>query len=724
MREFAKWRLIPMSIQESLRIVPKNSVAIIEWDLAGEKVNKLSTPIMARFKELVEEIQNSSFKAVILISKKPNIFIAGADIDEIKKLSTREAFMEKLGPAHKLFNQLEDLKIPVIAAVHGACMGGGCELIMACDYRIATDDKSTKIGLPEVQLGILPGFGGCVRMPRIVGLQAALDIILAGKSVDAGKAKKIGLVDEVVAPAELLQRAEALALEIVEGKKGKRLKGFRSCGSVDYLLNGPLKSVVFHQAKKLLLQQTKGFYPAPLKALEIIKKTYGMADRDRALTIEAEGFCEVAVTSISKNLIELYYMTEAIKKQTGVAQSIKGRKVKKMAVLGAGVMGGGIAQVAADKDIEVHMKDVNLDAISRGFKQARDIWKKRMERRRMDKYEFEKKMGFISGTLDYAGFKNMDVVVEAIVEDMGIKKRVLAETAQHCRPDVILATNTSSLSVSEMGADLPHPENFVGMHFFNPVDKMPLVEVIRGQKTSDEAVATIFELSKTLGKMPVVVKDGPGFLVNRLLLPWMSEALFLLEDGMSVEKLDRIFTHEFGMPMGPCRLMDEVGLDVGMKVLKIFKQSFGDRIEASKLVHKIEESKRLGRKGGLGFYRYDERGKEIEVDKSIYQVLGLLSPTDKLESQEVIERGLFVMINEAALALIEDRIVEKPENVDLAMIMGTGFPPFRGGLLRYADSLGSSYVVQELELYATRYGKRFAPTQPYLNIAKTNRTFY
>lgn len=713
-----------MSIQESLKIIPKGEIAIIEWDLVGEKINKLSSPIMARFKELLDEIEKSNFKAVILISKKTNIFIAGADIDEIKKLTTREAFMEKLTPAHDIFNQLEDLSIPVIAAVHGACMGGGCELIMACDYRLATDDKSTKIGLPEVQLGIIPGFGGCVRMPRIVGLQAALDIILAGKSVNAQKAKRIGLVDEVVPVGDLLSKAEAWAQEIVAGKRGSRKKKYQPRGLVNGLLNGPFSSVVFSQAKKMVLKQSKGFYPAPLKALEVIKKTFGMANRGKALKIEAEGFCEVAVTDVSKNLIELFYMTEAIKKQTGVAASVEPHPVRKMAVLGAGVMGGGIAQVAADKNIEVHMKDINLEAIARGFKQAKDIWKKKLDRGHMDKYEFEKRMSFISGTVSFDGFKNMDVVVEAIVEDMGVKKKVLAETARHCRDKVILATNTSSLSVSEMGADLPHPENFVGMHFFNPVDKMPLVEVIRGQKTEDEAVATIFELAKTMGKMPVVVKDGPGFLVNRLLLPWMSEALFLLEDGMSVKKLDQVFTHQFGMPMGPCRLMDEVGLDVGMKVLKIFKQSFGDRIEVSSLAQKIEASKRLGRKGGLGFYRYDERGKEVEVASDIYQVLGLSTPTDKLDAKEVLERGLFVMINEAALALIEDRIVEKPEDVDLAMIMGTGFPPFRGGLLRYADSLGSGHIVQELELYASRYGKRFAPTTPYLNMAKTNRTFY
>ncbi|MCC7404521.1 MAG: enoyl-CoA hydratase/isomerase family protein [Bdellovibrionales bacterium] len=713
-----------MSIQESLKLVPQGEVVFMEWDLIGEKVNKLSSPVMARLKELVAELKASKYKAVILISKKSNIFIAGADIDEIKKLTTREAFLEKLSPAHEILNSLEDLPMPVIAAINGACLGGGCELVMACDYRIATDDKSTRIGLPEVNLGIIPGFGGCVRMPRMVGLQAALDIILAGKQVPAEKARKIGLVDQVVPASQLREAALALAQEIVDGKKGKRQKHFVGRGVLNKLLDGPLRSVVFKQARKMVLKQSKGFYPAPLKALQVIRKTYGMKNRNKALQLEAEGFCEVAVTDISKNLIELFYIMEAVKKQTGTSAPTKGRNVKKMAVLGAGVMGGGIAQVAADKDVEVHMKDINHDAIARGFKQAKSIWDKRVQRGRMDKYELERRMSFISGTLDFQGFQNMDVVVEAIVEDMEIKKKVLAETSRHCAPDVVLATNTSSLSVTEMGSGLPHPENFVGMHFFNPVDKMPLVEVIRGEKTKDEAVATIFELAKKMGKTPVVVKDGPGFLVNRLLLPWMSEALFLLEDGMSVEQLDRIYTHQFGMPMGPCRLMDEVGLDVGMKVLKIFKKAFGERIQVSKLVEKVEDSKRLGRKGGKGFYLYDEKGKETGVDQSIYAELGLGAATNKLTDKEVVERGMFAMINEAALALVEDRIVEKPEDVDLAMIMGTGFPPFRGGLLRYADSLGTTYICQELEMYSSRLGKRFAPTTPLVNMAKSNRKFY
>ncbi len=336
-------------------------------------------------------------------------------------------------------------------------------------------------------------------------------------------------------------------------------------------------------------------------------------------------------------------------------------------------MGGGIAQVAADRGISVRMKDINNDALALGYRHASEIFNKMMKRKRITKHDYEAKMAKISGTLDFTGFKQMDVVVEAIVEDMNIKKKVIAETVKHCAEDTIIATNTSSLSVTEMAEAHPKPENFVGMHFFNPVDKMPLVEVIRDLKTSDEATATIFELSKKMGKTPVVVKDGPGFLVNRLLMPYLIEAMFLLQDGMSIEKVDRWYTHKFGMPMGPFRLMDEVGLDVCYKVVKIFRKALGERIEVPKVLEPLHDTKRLGKKSGRGFYLYDEKGQQLSVDKSIYSELGLSMPTDPLTEKECIDRGVFTMINEASLALIEDHIVNHPEEVDLAMIMEQGF---------------------------------------------------
>lgn len=706
---------------DSIKVQAEGEIAVVTFDLPNEKANKFSTPVMLRFKEVLADLKSSSYKAVIFTSAKSKIYIAGADIEEIKGITTKEVCDQAVAAGQEIMNMVEDLPMPTIAAIHGACMGGGCEFVLACDYRMATEDSATRIGLPEVQLGILPGFGGCIRLPRVIGLQAALDIILAGKSVNAKKAQKSGLVDRVVHPATLQEEVRKWTGQILKEGGKKRRKTFQAKGLMMKMLEGPLKSVVFSQARKQILKNTHGHYPAPLAALEVVRRTYGMSDRSRALQIEREKFCECAITPISKNLIHVFFLTEMVKKQTGAKEGVSARPVKAMGVLGAGTMGGGIAYVAADKGVAVRMKDLNTDALGKGLKHASDLWMKLVKRKTIDKYQYKQKMDLISTSLDFSGFGNLDLVVEAIVEDMGIKQKVIGETAQNMRKDAIIATNTSSLSVTEMAKGHPRPEYFAGMHFFNPVHRMPLVEVIKGEKSSDETVATIFELCKKMGKMPVVVKDGPGFLVNRLLLPYMAEAAFLMQEGMSIETVDRAYVKEFGMPMGPFALMDEVGLDVCSKVLKIFQKAYPDRVEIAPLMGALEKSGRLGKKNGKGFYNYAEDGKRGEVDSTIYQALGLSQPTNPYGSQECLERGIFAMVNEASRALLDDHIVEKPEEVDLAMIMGTGFPPFRGGLMKYADSVGLSQIAQSLEKYATeRKANRLKPA-PAL---KTAKAFY
>lgn len=714
------------SMKDSLRIVAKGDVAWLEWDMVGEKVNKLSSPMLARFAEVMAELRSSNFKAAVIVSRKPKIFIAGADIAEIEGLRDKTEAFKLVQEGQKLINLPEDLPIPVIAAIHGACLGGGCELVLACDYRLASDDSSTRIGLPETKLGIIPGFGGCVRLPRVVGLASSLEIILQGKAVDSRKASKIGLVDEVV-PAPLLEeRALAFAKDIIAKGGKKRRKAYQPKGAANVFQESILgRPIVFSQTRKMTLKATKGHYPAQMAAIDVISRTYGFSDRGKALEVEAKAFSEVCVTDVSKNLIRLFYLTEGIKKQNGVADaSVKSAAVKHAAVLGAGTMGGGIAQLFADKGIPTRLKDINNEALGKGFVAARSIWEKDLKRKKLNAYDFSKKMDLISGGTSWDGFKNVDLVVEAIVEDMNIKKKVIAETASQCKADVIIATNTSSLSVTEMGQAMPKKENFVGMHFFNPVHKMPLVEVIRGDKTSDQAVVTIFELSKKMGKFPVVVKDGPGFLVNRLLLPYLNEAVYLLSEGMSVEAIDKYYL-DFGMPMGPLHLIDEIGIDVAVKVAKIFHEAFGQRAEPSPLMAKVKEGGRLGKKNGKGFYLYDEKGKKLEVDQKIYGELGLAQPgSGKLTREECVNRGIFAMINEAALALIADRIVNTPDEVDLAMIMGTGFPPFRGGLLRHADSVGTDIICDELEVFATKFGPRFKPSEPLRNLAKSKGKFY
>lgn len=705
-----------------------DDIAVLTFDLPNEKVNKLSTPVMIELKAHIEKLRHEAhtYKMVVFKSAKPKIFIAGADIEEIRALTTKEQVRAAVRSGQEIFNMIEDLPMPTMALVNGACAGGGCELILACDYRIATDDPSTRIGLPETQLGILPGFGGCVRLPRVIGLQAALDVILAGKLLNPKKAQKSGLVDFVVHPNLLEGFATDQILKIIADGAKKRKKVFQPRGALNKLLEGPLKFIVFKKAREGVLKLTKGHYPAPIAALDVVMKTFGMTDRAQALQIEQDHFADCAVTDISKNLIHVFYLTEMVKKQTGVSSGVKARPVKHLGVLGAGTMGGGIAYVAADKGIDVRVKDISHEANGKALKHARDLWMKLLKKKVIDNYQLTQKMALVSATLDFSGFKMIDLTIEAIVEDLGVKQKVIAQTAAQMRNDAIIVTNTSSLSVNEIAKGHPRPENFAGMHFFSPVHKMPLVEVIRGEKSSDETIATVFELAKKMGKMPVVVKDGAGFLVNRLLLPYMAEAAFLLAEGMSVEQVDKAYVYEFGMPMGPFELMDSVGLDVCVKVLNIFKKAFPDRVEIPPLMQVLEKNKlRLGQKTNLGFYKYDDSGRKIEMDKSIYAEIGLGEPTNPYSDQECIERGVFAMVNECALALDLDKIVATPNEVDLAMIMGTGFPPFRGGLLKYADSVGAYYIKCQLEKYSVdRKANRLRPSVRLKERAESKAKFY
>ncbi|MBK9294143.1 MAG: enoyl-CoA hydratase/isomerase family protein [Oligoflexia bacterium] len=707
---------------EAVRLRPDGDIAWIEFDLPGEKVNKLTSKVLVRLLNIIEELSQSKYKAVVLISKKNNNFFAGADIEEIKDLKVQQDARDAAAFGQSIFTLLEALPMPTIAAINGACVGGGCELVLACDYRIATDDASTKIGLPEVLLGIIPGFGGTQRLPRLIGLQASLDIILAGKTVLGTKAYKAGLVDLCVPKELLLSEVKKFVNEVI--KKGKRRKFFSARGLANTLLEGPLKFLIFKGARDLVLKNTKGHYPAPLAALDVVRKTYGK-NLFKGFNLEADVFGKMAVTEVSKNLISLFYMTESVKKQTGLSGnlSVDLSEVKNVGVLGAGTMGGGIAQLAADKGMSVRVKDVSLDAITKGLKTANDLFSKDLKRKKITKYDLSRKMSLISGGVDYAGFKELDVIIEAIVEDMNIKKKVLSEMASFCKADAIVASNTSSLSITEMSTAWPNRENFVGMHFFNPVNKMPLIEVIRGTHTSDKACATIFALSKKMGKTPIVVKDGPGFLVNRLLLPYLNEACYVFAEGLSVEYIDKTLL-KFGMPMGPLHLIDEVGIDVAAKVAKILYSAFGVRAEPASVMSKIVEAKKLGKKNNSGFYIYDSAGKKLNVDGNIHNICGVQKTLDnKYKPEELVHRVLFPMVNEAALCL-EEKIVETAQDVDLGMIMGTGFPPFRGGLLKWADSLGVSKIVDDLEEMAVKFGPRFKPSGAIFNMARSGKKFY
>ncbi len=705
--------------------VGEDGIGRITFDDPDRKVNILSEAVMTRLADLVSEAgdlaRQGSLRALLFRSSKGG-FIAGADVAAIEAVEDPAQGADAARMGQAVFRSIEDLNIPTVAAIHGICLGGGTELSLACSNRVASDSPKTAMGLPEVMLGILPAWGGTTRLPRLVGLQAALDMMLTGRQVSASKAKRIGLVDAVL-PADLFdEKAAAFAAAQADGlSMGKRTRRPLIKRLMDDTVPG--RRLVLTLAKKRVLSQTGGHYPAPLKILEVLGRSLGRP-LSRALEIEADAAGELIVSTVSKNLIHVFNLRENARKGTGVrsAAVIPGR-VEYLGVLGAGVMGGGIAQLAAHRGIHVRMKDINHEAISSGLQHARSLFDKLVKRRKLRRREADQRMALISGGLDYEGFGRLDLVVEAVVEKMDIKRIVLRETEEEVGRACILATNTSSLSVDEMSTALSRPESFAGMHFFNPVHRMPLVEVVRGARTTDETVATVYALALALGKVPVVTGDGPGFLVNRILGPYMNEAGFLLADGASVEAVDRA-AKDFGMPMGPLRLVDEVGIDISRHAGQSLYEAMGERLTPSAPLVALADSGRLGKKGGLGFYQY-EGGKEKDVDPNIYAVLASSVPAERvtMETREIRSRLVLAMLNEAARAL-EAGIVTRAGDVDLAMIMGTGFPPFRGGLLRFADTIHARTVLARLEDLEIRHGPRFAPAELIRRLARDDRGFY
>ncbi len=713
--------------------IDADAIGWITFDDPTRSLNVLSEPVMKRFAETIDEARTAARDArvrAVVIRGKDKSFIAGADIEVIGRVENPDLAEAQIRLGQAIFSNVTALPVPTVAAVHGLCVGGGVEMSLSCDYRVLSDSERTTMSLPEVQLGILPAWGGTTRLPRLIGLQAALDMLLTGKRVRASKAKRIGLASAVV-PAPIFQEAvRDFTLGLI-GEKGAPRTRKRSFVQRALDDTPPGRRVVLHTARKKVLQQTGGHYPAPLAILDILGQTLSKSVEE-GLAAEAREAASLLVGAVCKNLVHVFHMREASRKGTGLptGSSAEPRSISKVGVLGAGVMGGGIAHLAASRGIESWMKDIEHEAVTGGLQHARGLFDKAVKRRRMNVREATQAMESISGGVEYHGLSGSDVVVEAIVEKMEVKKAVLAELEDHVSADCIIATNTSSLSVEEMASALSRPERFCGMHFFNPVHRMPLVEVIRAPGTSDEAVATIYRLALDLGKVPVVVGDGPGFLVNRILGPYLNEAGFLLSDGASIEMIDRV-AKRFGMPMGPLRLVDEVGIDVSSHAGASLHGALGDRLTPAPALLELGRTGRLGKKGGLGFYRYED-GKDKGIDDSIYAELPSVPTPGASEAgtiagadgERVVRRRLVLaMINEAA-RILGDGIAASAADVDLAMIMGTGFPPFRGGLLRFADTLHPRGLVDRLEQLAEVHGERFTPAPTLVRLALKDQTLY
>lgn len=636
-----------------------NTTAFLVFDREGSSANIFDSATLAELSERLDELVTEPHVTGLLIrSAKPDIFIAGADLRELST-ARGERLDHLIATGQTLFNRIADLPFPTVAAIHGACVGGGYELALACDWRIASNSPSTKIGLPETQLGILPAWGGTTRLPDLLGLQDALPVILSGKLHTVADAKRKGLIDETV-PKENLKTHALTWLA-----KGKRHHTHNPI-----VHNQAIAALIRVQAQKELQKKTHGHYPAPEVALEVAVSTIG---RNRAESQQAErdAIAHLAGLPQTAQLIRLFFLQERAKKHRHT--QAEPRPIRRAAVIGAGLMGSGIAYWLSTRKIETILQDISPAALARGMKSIGGLYADAARHHVLSRQQAARGLDRIHPACGKIPLEKCDLIIEAAVEELSVKRKIFADLASRCRPDTVLATNTSALPIRELASSIPNPERLVGLHFFNPVHRMQLVEVVRTDTTSDETLATAVAFVRGIGKLPVVVRDSPGFLVNRILMPYLVKAASLFEQGGDPEEIDRAML-EFGMPMGPLRLLDEVGLDVAMHVARTLAAAFPGRMEIPGVVEKLLEARHTGRKGGSGFYVYDHTSPSVNAEAISFQTGSEHTPEN---TQSILAN---LMTHEAKLCLAEG-VAESSDDIDLAMILGTGYPPFRGGPL-------------------------------------------
>ena len=719
-------------LHDALTLAVVDGVAVATFDLPDAPVNVLGAPAAAAFAALLDRLErDAALRACVLLSGKPDTWIAGADIDQF--LAVRSAVdaetLSRQGQA--MVDRIERCRVPVVAAVHGAALGGGLEVALACAWRVASEHPKTTFALPETQLGLIPGMGGTQRLPRRVGLQAALDLILTSRTVRARKALAMRLVDDLVHPAILREVALRRAGELAAGTRARGGRSRSRTAAMLLLDENPLgRTVVFSKARESVEKRTRGHYPAPLAALDAVHEGYARG-MDAGLREEARHFGALAVTPVSRELVFLFYATTALKKDPGVAADAAGaagaaraRPVRQLAVVGAGFMGAGIAAVAARRGTPVRLRDADQARVARGLEAVRDVLGEALRRRRVTRLEHATQLALVTGTVDYSGFRRADLVIEAVFEDAALKQRVLGECAAHA-PDAVLATNTSTIPIGRLAEALPEPGRVVGMHFFSPVQKMPLLEVVTGARTAPAATATAVAFGKAIGKTVIVVGDGPGFYVNRILAPYLNEAGWLLDAGVPIDAIDRALV-AWGFPVGPFQLMDEVGLDVAAKAGAIVADAFGARMAPAPALRRVLEGGRGGRKARRGFYLYDEAGKRGGVDPSAIAEAradearpGEARPGEARSgaaaaavpaADEIVRRCVYPMLDEAVRCL-EDGVLRAPRDGDVGAVFGIGFPPFRGGPFRTLDALGAAAVVRTLDDLRAQARGRFVASE-------------
>jgi 3-hydroxyacyl-CoA dehydrogenase/enoyl-CoA hydratase/3-hydroxybutyryl-CoA epimerase len=704
--------------------VDSDGIGRLVLDVPGKKVNTLSLSVLQELEELIDAVkENKDVRALVFTSAKSESFIAGADLSGFEALSTDKVKVENLiRTGHRIYRKMESLSIPTIASINGTCLGGGMELALACSFRIASDHPKTLLGLPEVTLGLIPAWGGTQRAPRLVGFMEGLELILSGKQIPAIKAWRIKLIDSIVRAEFLEVKTEEFIKECLkpEGRE-KILKRRVKKGIKTWLLEkNPLgRMAVAKSAKSKVLKQTKGHYPAPNIALNLITSSFS---KDLTTGLEMEIHTVLSnwalLRSLSRNLLRLFFTSEALKKDPGAFAGPSTQTIERTGVIGAGIMGAAIAQLFSKMNYPVRMKDKTWELVGKGYGSAWSEYKALILKNRLGQEQALVKWQKIGGTVDYSGFSHVDIVVEAIVENLQVKQDIVKELEEHIPATAIIGTNTSSLTVEEIGSTLKHPERFIGLHFFNPVSRLPLVEVAPSSKTSQETVAAAVDFCRKVGKVPIVVKDEPGFLVNRIFLAGGNEILRMLEEGVPMDLLTKALV-DFGMPKDPFAVFDDVGNDINLIVAQNLEKAYGERMKVAGIISAMNQRNLLGKKTGKGFYLYEK-----DKQRPNPQIKELVSGQQKNPSYEEIQnRVVFLMIDEAARCL-QEQVIASAAYLDMALVMGIGFPPYRGGVLSYADDRGIEKVVSLLQSYEKLHGIRFSPCQKLVEMAKSGQTFY
>ncbi len=706
----------------------EDNIAVVCMDIPGEKQNTLRGEFAEEINQILDELDSKSLSGIILTSGKKNSFVVGADINMLSNMETKEQILEVTSAGYAVFNRIEQLTTPIVAEIHGTCMGGGLELALACHGRVCSNHPSSILALPEVQLGLLPGGGGTQRLPALIGIAEALGMMTTGRNIRPSKALKMGLVDDVTDPVNIrsasLKVLRALS-KVSDSEQSFEVSSLLSVKGWQTLLlekNHVGLNFLFQQARKKAYVKTRGNYPAVEKIINCVEE-WSTGKKALGYKTEAESFAELVLSPEAKNLIGLFFAITELKKDNFVNSEVVAKEINKLGVIGGGLMGAGIAFVSANKTkATVRIRDVSEPGVNHALKYAWSNFQTSVKKRHIKRPEALAKMSQISAGTDYTGFAHADLVIEAVFESLELKHQILKDVESHCSEDTIFATNTSSIPITDIAAVAKRPENVIGMHYFSPVEKMPLLELIATEKTSDQVIATTVAFGKKQGKTVIVVNDGAGFYTSRVLGAYMNEAGHLIQEGVAVENIDKALVN-FGYPVGPITLLDEVGIDVGFKIIPILEEAFGERMKPAKAFTRLVDAGRQGKKNNKGFYDYSVKGKSKRpVDKTVYTDLGI-QPSKSMEADVIAERCNLMLVNEA-IRCLEEGILKSPRDGDIGAIFGLGFPAYLGGPFRYADNIGIPKLIALLDQYQQSVDQRFKPAKSLGKMAEKGETFY